>query len=185
MNAPPSSDFYAARRTVFADVGGLAGMGVGALLAAMNAWKYLATGFRTGEMEKAMAIFIGLLVAAGAAGGFAGLGAGRWFGARWERRHRLARPVRAEDGGAAAILPTLHEPPTVGTLAARPLSAEAQRALAIAAPTPGEATPWGIWDGPQLVGIAWVNDDRVTGASAIAGYDAARLARAVGERLSR
>ena len=60
------SDFYSGRRTLLADIGGLLGLGLGAIVAALTVWKVLATGFRTGEMEKAFATFLAAVLGAAA-----------------------------------------------------------------------------------------------------------------------
>jgi hypothetical protein len=177
------SDFYAPRRTLFADLGGLVGMGLGALVAAMTVWKVLATGFRTGAMERAFATFLAVVITAGALGGLAGLGVGRWIGGRWERRHRDHRPRPVEEVVTAAPEPT-PAPATMGTFAARPLSTEARRVLALAEPhQPPNAVPWGVWDGPRLVAVVRVIGEgerrQVEAGHHDPGYDPARLLEAV------
>ncbi len=172
------SDFYAGRRTLFADIGGLAGLGVGAMLAAMTVWKVLATGFRTGQMEKAFAVFLAVVVTAAAVGGAIGLVAGRFLASRWEQRHRRQRPMPRDDVApmlaAPPQAPEAHATSTIGTFATRPLGAEASRALALLQPSGEPAVPWGVWDGPRMVAVAWVSQDtagvHVTRAIAESGY---------------
>ncbi len=175
------SEFYSARRTLFADLGGLAGMGLGAFLAAMTVWKVLATGFRTGEMEKAFAIFLAVVGGAGAVGGALGLAGGRWFARRWEERHRAHRPQLAVEDIPAPAVGFEPFPATLGTLHVRPLSIETQRALALVRPSGAEhGVPWGTWDGPRLVAVAWVRHGAeeavITSVATDAGYDPARIA---------
>jgi hypothetical protein len=176
--APPS-DFYAARRSVIADVSGLIGVGVGALAASLSAYRLLATGFRTGEMEEAFGLFLSALIGAAAVGGLTGLMVGRLVGRLWEQRHRRRRPMPVAE--PEAVAPTRQAPVTVGTLSVRELSFEARRAVAIIAARAG--TPWGVWDGPRLVGVVWVtgagHDAAAASVAAEPGYDAERLAQSV------
>jgi hypothetical protein len=158
-------------------------MGLGALTASLTMWSVLATGSRTGEMEKAFGIFIAAFMGAAAVGGILGLGIGRLAGGIWEKRHRRMRSPVAPDVTSDADH-NRQAPVTVGTLTVRELSTEAQRALAIVQPlVASEGTPWGAWDGPRLVGVVWIAPRGpalvATAAVASDGYDAARLRDAV------
>ncbi|MBL8959225.1 MAG: hypothetical protein JNJ98_05190 [Gemmatimonadetes bacterium] len=176
------SDFYSGRRTLFADIGGLLGLGLGAIAAALTVWKVLATGFRTGEMEKAFATFLAAVIGAAALGGVGGLGVGRWVGRRWEQTHRRRRPMAAADEPRPAAAPTPGAA-TLSTFATRPLGAEASRALALVQPSVAGAIPWGAWDGPRLVAVAWVSGAgagvQVAHAVTDAGYDLDRMVQEI------
>lgn len=176
------SDFYAGRRTLFADIGGLLGLGLGAIAAALTVWKVLATGFRTGEMEKAFATFLAAVIGAAALGGVGGLGVGRWAGRRWERTHRDRRPPAMADE-LHTPAPVVPRAATLSTFATRPLGAETSRALALVQPSAAGAIPWGAWDGPRLVAVAWVSGTgagvQVAHAVTDAGYDVDRMVREI------
>jgi len=66
---------------------------VGVLLASAFAWRLLATGFRTGELERALFYFLVIVLGAGLAGGALGLWSGRIGGRIWEGRHKRHRPA--------------------------------------------------------------------------------------------
>lgn len=141
------SEYYQARRTNIADIAGLIGMGLGALVSSLSTLGVLATGFRTGEMERALLVFGGIVVSASAVSGVAGLLVGRWAGARWEHRHRARRPPSREE-------PATDQPLPGTSLLVRPLSQEAQQVLAVTVPDVAAGTWIGLWEGSQLVAVA-------------------------------
>jgi hypothetical protein len=109
----PLSEFYDSRRTVITDVGALSGFAVGVLVASAFAWRVLATGFRTGALERALFYFLAIALGAGLVGGIVGLGTGRLAGRMWEGRHRRHRPEQEGESETAptrsAVAPPAHE----------------------------------------------------------------------------
>jgi hypothetical protein len=102
------SEFYESRRSIISDVSALSGFAVGALVASAFAWRILATGFRTGEMERAMFNFLAIVFGAGFVGGALGLFTGRAGGRVWEGRHRRDRapaPYEPEPAAPRAASP--------------------------------------------------------------------------------
>jgi hypothetical protein len=141
------SEYYEARRTNIADITGLVGMGIGALVASLSTLRILATGFRTGHMERALLTFGSIVIGVSAVSGLMGLAVGRWVGARWEHRHRARRHAPADD---AATTPAS----TDAIFTVRPLSQEAQHTLALTMPNVPEGTWIGLWQGATLVAVA-------------------------------
>jgi GNAT superfamily N-acetyltransferase len=145
------SDFYDPRRTIIADVSGLVGMALGGFAASMFVWDALATGFRTGRLERAFFVFLGVVIGASMVGGLVGLAAGRAIGGAWERRHRRGRqtapaashlvPGPPDGSASAAGAVARHEPvatatPRDGTtappgVALRPFGAEVDQFLVL------------------------------------------------------
>jgi hypothetical protein len=70
---------------------------VGVLIASAFAWRLLATGFRTGELERALFYFLVIVLGAGLVGGGIGLWSGRIGGQIWEGRHKRHRPAETLD----------------------------------------------------------------------------------------
>jgi ribosomal protein S18 acetylase RimI-like enzyme len=102
------SEFYSERRTIIADVAGLLGMGLAGFAASTFVWEALATGFRTGRLERAFFIFLVVVLGASAVGGVIGLWTGRVIGGIWERRHRRLRPPSREDDPVAVVTAADH-----------------------------------------------------------------------------
>ena len=180
------SEFYESRRTVITDACGLAGMAIAGFAASMSVWDALATGFRTGKLERAFFIFLAVVLGASALGGLAGLAGGRLIGAAWERRHRRGRTSTQPESQQA-----VQHPPTrsgnrqpVSSPASslpsgvvlRPFGAEVDQYLVLLRRSdPGTAhevrtaevlrrsANLGAWDGNRLVGAArTVSDGHAT-----------------------
>lgn len=73
----------------------MSGFALGVLIASAFAWRVLATGFRTGELERALFYFLSIVLASGVVGGGLGLLSGRIGGRIWERRHKRHRPAES------------------------------------------------------------------------------------------
>lgn len=78
---------------------------MGVLIASAFAWRLLATGFRTGELERALFYFLLVVLGAGLAGGALGLWSGRVGGRIWEGRHKRHRPAENADLAAPPPVP--------------------------------------------------------------------------------
>jgi hypothetical protein len=109
---------------------------VGVLVASAFAWRVLATGFRTGALERALFYFRAIALGAGVVGGVVGLWTGRLTGRMWEGRHRRHRPEQAVEDATAptrlAIAPPAHEDFDVGTgLVFRAFGAEVDQFLVL------------------------------------------------------
>lgn len=89
------SEFYDSRRSVISDLSALSGFALGVLIASGFAWRVLATGFRTGELERALFYFLSIVLASGLVGGGLGLWSGRIGGRIWEGRHKRHRPAES------------------------------------------------------------------------------------------
>lgn len=108
------SEFYDSRRTVITDLSALSGLSVGVLIASAFAWRVLATGFRTGELERALFYFLALVLGSGLIGGALGLWTGRVGGRIWERHHRRQRMGTAEDAFVAQVPAPMPDAATLG-----------------------------------------------------------------------
>lgn len=100
------SEFYDSRRSVISDLSALSGFALGVLIAAGFAWRVLATGFRTGELERALFYFLSIVLGAGVVGGGLGMWSGRIGGRIWEGRHKRHRPAESL---AEAPMPVLEQ----------------------------------------------------------------------------
>ncbi|MBC7894778.1 MAG: hypothetical protein H7066_05160, partial [Cytophagaceae bacterium] len=173
------SDFYSPRRTIIADVAGLVGMALAGTMSTALVWDTLATGFRTGRLERAFLIFLVVVLGAAALGGMFGLMAGRAIGRSWERRHRSHRPASSLEEHERPGETIARRPPDETSVASapgvmlRPFDAEVAEFMALVDRAGGDGalrTPdvlrrsqnIGAWDGPRLVGaVRVVSDGRV------------------------
>jgi GNAT superfamily N-acetyltransferase len=201
------NDFYDPRRTAIADIAGLVGMAIAGTLSSAFVWDTLASGFRTGKLEKAFFVFLLVVLGAAAIGGMLGLMAGRTIGQKWEERHRAHRPAVAPD----EVVPVAADPTcrrasdeiavtSAPGVVLRTFGADVADFMALVNRSGGDAsshtadmsrrsTNLGAWDGPRLVGaIRVVSDGRVGLVADLVVEPAYRrrgIARALGEAARR
>lgn len=197
------NDFYGPRRTIIADVAGLVGMALAGMASSALVWDTLASGFKTGRLERAFAVFLAVVLTAAAVGGLAGLAFGRRLGAAWERRHRAHRPPPGADQPAAPTERAATRAPDPGVpsravpgLRLAPLGADVASLISLLqrASVPDElhsadvlrrSASLGAWDGARLVGVVrFVTDGRAGTVRALV-VDPAWRRRGLGRELVR